>query len=296
MVGRHELSHDTNADTSTSQKLEPPMGAKKNKLQRFLLKHPHCCFCGGGTPATTIDHIPARTCFRGRAFPETFEFPACEPCNRASRLDEIAFAFYVKLLDHTDKNFDPRDADKTISSMINNLPHLLPEPSVDGRRNRTMLRRMGQTKPLNRLASSLPMVSISAEAHETLRRYARKIACALYYREQGRPASLEHKTVSIWGQAVDRSFAQDVDGFFSLPFLQVGTRSNLDFGDQFMYRHVEALKPDLFAMMAKFGTGLVICAIIVAPDIAERMQRDVTESGVMVQEPWIAVRDNYGAI
>ncbi len=57
---------------------------KRDRLRRqaFFEKHPMCCFCGGGTPAIEMDHIPARYLFTGRQWPEGYvfpEFPAGNP-------------------------------------------------------------------------------------------------------------------------------------------------------------------------------------------------------------------------
>jgi hypothetical protein len=226
--------------------------AKQRKIRqrRFLEEHNLCCFCGGTIEATTVDHVPARTCFKGRAYPETFEFPACQPCNAASRIDEIAFSFFVK--------------------------------------------KMGVRKPEGRLFSEMPMAEIPDAAHGPIERYGRKIACALYYRERGRAASVDHQVVVSWGQLVDRRFLESVEGFLAMPHLEVGARRNVQFGNQFAYRHVGADDPDIFGFIAQFGTGLVLAGMVAAPPVATRMLADGLEQGIPEgHAPWIAVRDIY---
>lgn len=270
------------------------VGDAKRKRHRFLARHPFCCFCGGSVAATTIDHIPARTCFRGRAYPETFEFPACDACNNASRIDEIAFSFFVKMVDQTQDNFEGSEANRTILSLMNNLPHLLPVFSRDGRQNRRSLKKFGLTKPPGSIFSELPMAAIADEAHDHIKRYARKIACALHYREKGRAASSNHQMVAYWGQLIDRNFMESVEGFLAMPNLEIGTRRNVVFGDQFAYRHIGADDPDVFGMIAQFGTGIVIASLIVANDVAARLQKDSFRDAMMEhREPWVAVCDNY---
>jgi len=73
------------------------MGQGKKKKQRFFKEHSNCCFCGGVSKATTIDHVPPRAPFHGRAAPEGFEFPACERCQFSTSKDEIAFSFMVAI-------------------------------------------------------------------------------------------------------------------------------------------------------------------------------------------------------
>ncbi len=69
------------------------MGEAKQRLKRFLEKHPRCCFCGGEVAATTEDHQPGRVFFRDRQWPENFSFPACEPCNAAGGDYRLIAAF-----------------------------------------------------------------------------------------------------------------------------------------------------------------------------------------------------------
>src|SRR5438128_2693809 len=73
------------------------MGNQRARREAFFDSHPWCCFCGGGVAATTEDHIPARTLFRGKQWPERYVFPACTNCNHASSLDELALAALVRI-------------------------------------------------------------------------------------------------------------------------------------------------------------------------------------------------------
>jgi hypothetical protein len=77
-------------------------------------------------PATNVDHVPPRTCFKGRAGPEASSFQRARHCPTASRLDEMAVAFYVQALDQNPDNLDEAGVHKAITGIANNLPHLLP--------------------------------------------------------------------------------------------------------------------------------------------------------------------------
>lgn len=67
------------------------MPRNKIALKRFLAAHPTCCFCGGSAPATTQDHVPARSFFRDRRHPAGLEFPACASCQeRTSDAEDVA--------------------------------------------------------------------------------------------------------------------------------------------------------------------------------------------------------------
>lgn len=70
--------------------------SKSSRRARFLRDHPICCFCGGATPAETIDHIPSAQMFWGKARPKGLESPACEPCNHASARVEQEMALLAR--------------------------------------------------------------------------------------------------------------------------------------------------------------------------------------------------------
>jgi hypothetical protein len=84
------------------------MGAAKLRRRKLLEDGARCVFCGGGEPATTEDHVPARAFFDGRRWPEGFTFPACRACNEATRADEQLMAFIAFL---GDERFDPSRSD-----------------------------------------------------------------------------------------------------------------------------------------------------------------------------------------
>jgi hypothetical protein len=67
---------------------------KRRLTQRLLNEHKFCCYCGGETPATTIDHVPAKIVFWGKRRPEGLESPSCKACNEGTRkLDQAAGLF-----------------------------------------------------------------------------------------------------------------------------------------------------------------------------------------------------------
>lgn len=96
MAGRSPLEaygkHDSIPDTSRD--LVTTMGQRNRITKRTLEQSPYCVFCGVGTPATTLDHVPARAQFWGRRRPQGLEVPACKPCNHGtSSLEKAASAF-----------------------------------------------------------------------------------------------------------------------------------------------------------------------------------------------------------
>jgi len=78
------------------------MGARKVRREKFFADHPWCCFCGGQTLATTEDHVPARSIFDSRNWPEGYNFPACDRRNRLTRLDEVVIAMLSRIRNRDD--------------------------------------------------------------------------------------------------------------------------------------------------------------------------------------------------
>jgi hypothetical protein len=260
------------------------MGERKNKLKRFLAAHPICCFCGGSNPATTIDHVPGRACFPDRVGPEGFEFPACDRCQSASRLDELAFSFYVKLSDPDDTNYRERDFKRISEGVKNNLPHLFPDVRLSANEVRRSLKAMGLTKPSNEVAENIPVAAVPAEVHFHILRYAWKMACAIYYREQGRIASPDHSVWATWTQGMNKAGLAALEDFIRItPLIRKGQRTNVQIGDRFGYRCNKADEPDVLAALAQFGSGLILAILVVDPKARQGLQGD----------DWVKVEDIF---
>jgi len=73
------------------------MGAKKQRLERFLREHPWCIFCGGLTPAVTQDHVPPRGIFTSKKWPQGYVFAACAECNNGAARDDALVAFLARI-------------------------------------------------------------------------------------------------------------------------------------------------------------------------------------------------------
>ena len=263
------------------------MGEAKNKRQRFLAAHPLCCFCGGSEPATTIDHVPPRTCFPDRIGPEGFEFPACDHCQRASRIDEMAVAFFVRLVDPDEASYREDQTSKALLGIKNNAPEVIPHFNLPGAAKRRFYREFDIQRPVGVFSSDLPVVGVPEEAHEPLLRYARKLACALFYREMGRPAPPDYCVWTSWYQGANRAHMLGLRKFVEMtPLVTKGERPNLEFGNRFGYRCNKTNTPDLFAALAQFGEGLTMAMVIVNPDSRDRLEHD----------DWVSVGDIYPTV
>lgn len=241
------------------------MGAAQKRKQIFLGKHPICCFCGGNKPATTIDHVPNRACFPKRVGPEDFEFPACSECQTRFRQEEHFLAFFVRMSDRDERNYDRETSKRLIEGIKNNLPHLVPSTRLSGSQKRRGLRNFGLSKPSHVVLSDIPMAAFPAETDSVIRIAATKIALALFYRHKRVPAKSTYWVSSYWTQSADQKTLEKWSEFArKLPSIEIGKRSNADLGNQFLYRWAEEEKghSEIFFAIAQFGEGLTLCMII----------------------------------
>ena len=96
------------------------MGASTRRKKAFLLAHPWCCFCGGGVPATEVEHLPSRACFDKRLYPDGFEFPTCHACNASTSSDEQVVALLSRALCNPAIMALPYETQKYMAGVANN--------------------------------------------------------------------------------------------------------------------------------------------------------------------------------
>jgi hypothetical protein len=147
-------------------------------LAAFIKQHPICCFCGGQT--STRDHQPAKIVFPDKRRPKGLEFPACSTCNRQTSADEALLAFVCRVSGSLRTNA-PRDFDRfkdIIGSINRSFPGLLER--MDG--GRIWAKERGLWAPAGPSNVNHP------EVHLGFCRIAAKLALAIYYEDQKRPA------------------------------------------------------------------------------------------------------------
>lgn len=170
------------------------MNDRRRRRDAFFKAHPYCCFCGGTSPATTEDHQPGRLFFKGREWPEGFVFPACEPCNAASRLSEKVMA----LLIHGEADSNDRGKFEGVLRSVNaEFPHLVPSMLPGSTREiRQILAERDVARPEGVAFADLPLIKLDKtfwEPHLTM--FARKLLLALHYQCFGSALS---STGAIW--------------------------------------------------------------------------------------------------
>lgn len=158
------------------------MGEASRRLRRFSELHPFCCFCGGGSVTSTIDHVPPKVAFIDKHIPTKFniEFPACESCNQGSRqLDQAA-----ALLSLTKPNYDSETArrytDRIFRGVANNADSIIEEIYTGFAGNRFLSREFSE-----KLGTTVHATNFGDQTRKTLHAFAAKLGMAYFYKITG---------------------------------------------------------------------------------------------------------------
>lgn len=237
------------------------MGRSKDNRRRFFDQHPFCCFCGGLTKATTIDHQPGRVFFRNRVWPENFVFPACLPCNEVSRTSEKALAI---LLHGESENPDRSPYLKNMRSFNRENPDEIARMMFRSTNDiRRVLRRHDLEKSPGTSFSRIPMVRLDATFWEPhLRMFARKLLLAIHYQCFGSPIPASGGVVASFFTNFD-VMARGLPSDFLEPAknLVFPIRNGKTLEDQFAVRYnvVNGRRAGLFVL--KFHDRLLVTGI-----------------------------------
>jgi hypothetical protein len=97
----------------------------------MIAAQPICIYCGGATPATTVEHMPSRIIFDGKQRPKGLEFSACEPCNGSTRRAETIIAMLSRVYTTEQGYFDRKELNKICMAAFRNNPGLAAEMHMD---------------------------------------------------------------------------------------------------------------------------------------------------------------------
>lgn len=243
------------------------MPGQKTRKQQFLEDHPVCCFCGGLTPSTSLDHVPPQACFPKGFVPEGIEFPACKRCNDVTRPLDQALGYYTMLIDYDLNNLHVDRAKGLHNGMLNNAPEALPEFKLSPNTIRAVMKQHGIERTPGLLLRDEPIVRslvlASTRIDEATVAVGRKLGCALYYRHKKRILTSAHRICTGWHQLQDTAKAE-LNGYLSemLQDVWTGSRANIkEYGDRLTIRTGDS-EDGLFVYMAQFGKGMVVWGIV----------------------------------
>jgi len=256
--------------------------SRRERRQELLRKHPSCYFCGGANPATEIDHVPPEACFPDGYAPESFESPACKPCNEGTTRQDQIFGLYSMVLDFDESKMRQpehlKKVEKLKQGVINNYPEALADAT-----KAIQLNRVGSLITPHPVAISVPTTPLVKDAVQVM---GRKLIHALYLREVGEILTPAHQFVSLAYQP-QREGTQGLTELLTtqLPNAVRGKRPNITgrkYGDRFGYKFICKEDDDFFLYIAQFGHGIVFWGIVCGP----KMERP--RSGPLGSAPWLS--------
>lgn len=162
------------------------MGISKKRKQKFLKENPYCCFCGGATKSEEPDHIPSRSLFNRRQWPEGFEFPACSLCNRETRSDEQVVAFLSRVFPNPKGEQYVGEFTKLCESIAHYRQDIVEELSPSLAQKKLSARKHNMYPGEGQTTNDLPLLHLGPLVNEAVLNFSRKLIMALYYKHAGK--------------------------------------------------------------------------------------------------------------
>lgn len=253
------------------------MGINSRRKKAFFEDHPICCFCGGGTNASTQDHFPSRAIFIDRQWPEGYVFPACDFCQKYSVEDEVI----IKFLARANSRYEGRDPDgdmiKTLRGVESIYPGLLKATEISANEKRSVLRTYGKEMPPGQPIANAPIISLNdARFERSVTRFANKLFCALYYFHTNTILQPEGSIFYSWIPNMMFLGGDAEKKLMSLVgFNATVKRGNTNLAQQFRYLYVVTETNDRAAFAVAFHNSFVLFGVIVAgasrPPVSDKM-------------------------
>ena len=112
------------------------MGRRMSESKQRRRRHQHiledstCIYCGGVSPATTVEHMPPRVIFWRRDRPKGLEFPSCEQCNNGTRLSDQVAGLMSRIYPNSTNSEHGEEFRRLLRAIRNNCPGLLEEMEI----------------------------------------------------------------------------------------------------------------------------------------------------------------------
>ena len=233
---------------------------KKTATARLLESHPICCFCGGQTKATELDHVPSRQMFSLKRRPAGMEFPACSECNRATSKDEQIAAMLARCFPDPSSELEKQEVGKLIKAVARNHPKLIEEmkPSwlqhYDFQKNKSFPTNLGG--PLN---ANGPLLN------NAIRRFTAKLGFALYYEHCEKIVPKNGGCFVIWHSnesLFSGDFPEEYDKLFGNSSTLTINQGEWAVPEQFKYNYVVDYKRNLLAFRAAFRESFMVVGFV----------------------------------
>lgn len=241
-----------------------------------------CIFCGGQSMALEGDHVPPRSMFVGRRWPEGYVFPACKACNAGSRETDRLVAFLSRLDPGFQWSGNGSEAEaesialfKAVNSRHRALIRSMFEvPTLSKKK---VANRIGMVRPGGGVYKDLPILRVPPELDSSVRAFAIKTAKALHFHNTGRivPAAAGFRVK--WYTNVSQLEGKIPEEVFTIPTAQpLLQRARVTLNDQFNYRF--AVSDDgtlgMYTASFRFSFCFVVLLAFNASDIDDGNEPD----------------------
>jgi hypothetical protein len=244
--------------------IERVMGQQRERLRRFLAKHPNCCFCGGNNPATTKDHIPPRSVFSNHKWPESYEFPACLNCNNGSARDDAVIALYSRFNPGQDRTEEGRaEWLRHLRAFNENYPGEAQKSLLTANEKRRYLGTHKIAKPDGVAYGELPLIKFTPFVREVIDRFSRKMTLAFHYKHTNKIVPADAWVMTQFWTNLHRMVNAIPQEIFDLvPSGVELRRDNRSLSDQFSYRFGISDDGTMGVYMAAFRKTFIVAGLI----------------------------------
>lgn len=237
------------------------MGEAKRRgrlREQVLSEFPHCIYCGGNTPASTVDHFPPRAVFELRHRPRGLEFPACKVCNDGGRLDELVSAMLSRIYPDPNSFAASEEVRKLMQAVSNNCPGLL-EELIPSFRQKKLAHRSREMLPPGGGVLNCQGPLLNRAIH----RFTAKIGYALHFQLTGKPVP-HGGAASVWWltnyQSLKSDMPHELLGMLGEP--KTLRQGSWEVGDQFRYASIGTEEGTMSAHFATFRFSFAVCAFV----------------------------------
>lgn len=231
---------------------------KQRRKEAFLKQHPYCCYCGGTTPATTVDHVPSIQMFSLRRRPKGLEVPACEDCNQGTRQHEQAAAMLGRVYSDGPTEAERHETKRIMRAVNTNIPGLLeemwPSPEQEARAAVTRPSLPGTAGALN---CTGPLLNQSVQI------FGAKLGFALHYSTTGRIIPQAGGVAVIWYSnydAVTERIPAELLQILGDP--QTLRQGRWNAGDQFSYCDAAAEGGKMVIYFSTFRKSFAVASLV----------------------------------
>lgn len=232
-------------------------GRKKRAHAAVLRSCPWCIYCGGTTPATTVEHMPPRVMFRAKHRPKGLEFPACAACNNGSSHADLVAALFRRVYPDAPTEAEGEEYKRLLHAINNNIPGLLAEMQITEAEQAV---HMAAIPPRYRAGGVLrvggPLVTRYMQA------FSLKLGLALHHEVTGEVLPKAGGIAARWFSNYERVTGVFPQSVFDVLFpAQTLTQGSFEVSDQFQYAWRLTEAPETAGVfLGTFGSGFAVLA------------------------------------